>query len=60
MQSFRFSLFLLLGILTLSLSSCSLIGDIFRAGACAGIVGVGLIASLVLFLVSEMRRGRSA
>jgi hypothetical protein len=59
MQSFRFSLFLLLGVLTFSLSSCAVIGDIFKAGAYTGIIGVVLIVALVLFLISKMRGGRN-
>ena len=59
MQSFRLSLFLLLGVFTFSLSSCAVIGDIFKAGAYTGIIGVVLIVALVLFLISKMRGGRN-
>lgn len=59
MQSFRPSLFLLLGVLTFSLSSCAAIADIFKAGAYTGIIGVVLIVALVLFLISKMRGGRN-
>ncbi len=59
MQSFRLSLFLLLGVLTFSLSSCAAIADIFKAGAYTGIIGVVLIVALVLFLISKMRGGRN-
>ena len=60
MKSFRLSLFLLLGLLTFSLSSCDAIVGIFKAGAYTGIIGVVLIIALVLFLISKMRGGRNA
>ncbi len=59
MKSFRFPLFLLLGLLTFGLSSCDAIGSIFKAGAYTGIIGVVLIVALVLFLISKMRGGRN-
>ena len=59
MQTFRFSLFLLLGVLSVSLSSCAVVGDIFKAGAYTGIIGVVLVVVLVLFLISKMRGGRN-
>ena len=58
MKSFRFPLFLLLGLLTFSLSSCDAIAGIFKAGAYTGIIGVVLVVALVLFLISKMRGGR--
>lgn len=57
MRSLRLSLFLLLGILTFSLSSCDAIAGIFKAGAYTGIIGVVLIIALVIFVVSKIRGG---
>lgn len=46
-------------LLTLSLSSCSVIGDIFEAGAWTGIIGLVLGIALVIWLVSRLfGRGR--
>jgi hypothetical protein len=56
MNSFRFSLFLCLTFLAATLSSCEVIGDIFKAGAYTGIIGVVLLLLLVFWIVSKMRR----
>ena len=56
MTSFRFPLFLLLSLLTLTLSSCDAIGSIFKAGAYAGIIGVVIILLLVFWLLRKLRR----
>ncbi|HRO43129.1 MAG TPA: hypothetical protein PL009_09865 [Flavipsychrobacter sp.] len=52
----RYSLFPLLLALTviLSLSSCELIGDIFKAGMWVGIILVVGIIALVLFLIRKI------
>ncbi len=57
MRSLRFSLFLLLGVLTFSLSSCDAIGGIFKAGAYTGIIGVVLIIALVIFVIRKISGG---
>ncbi|HYH15831.1 MAG TPA: hypothetical protein VD794_11450 [Flavisolibacter sp.] len=41
---------------TLTLSSCELIGDIFQAGMAVGIFVVVLIVALVIWLLSRFRR----
>ncbi len=51
----KLSLLPLLAIL-LSLSSCELIGDIFRAGVWTGIIIVVLVVGLLIFLVSKLFR----
>ncbi|RZK96237.1 MAG: hypothetical protein EOO62_29500 [Hymenobacter sp.] len=51
-----FSLFVLVLMVT-TLSSCSAIGDIFKAGAWVGIVGVFLVVLLVWWLVTKMGGG---
>ena len=43
-------------LLTVGLSSCSAIGDIFEAGVWSGIIVVVLIVALVGFLINKMRR----
>ena len=51
-----FSLFLLTLMVT-SLSSCAVIGGIFKAGAWVGIIGVFLVVALVWWLVTKMGGG---
>ena len=51
-----FSLFALVLMVT-TLSSCAAIGDIFKAGAWVGIVGVFLVVLLVWWLVTKMGGG---
>jgi hypothetical protein len=52
----KYSIVPLLAIL-LSLSSCELIGGIFKAGVWAGVILVVVIVGLVLFLLSKMFGG---
>ncbi|GAA4356804.1 hypothetical protein GCM10023185_20960 [Hymenobacter saemangeumensis] len=56
MTSLRPSLFLLLGLLTLTLTSCDAIGSIFKAGAYTGIIAVVIILLLVFWLLNKIRR----
>ena len=44
--------------LTISLSGCSAIGDIFAAGAWTGIIGVIAVVVLLIWLVSKFLGGR--
>jgi hypothetical protein len=53
----KLSLLPLLAIL-LSLSSCELIGDIFKAGVWAGVLLVVGIVAVVIFLLSKLFGGR--
>lgn len=50
--------FLPLLLILLSLSSCELIGDIFKAGVWAGVLLVVGIVTLVIFLLAKMFGGR--
>jgi hypothetical protein len=43
--------------LTLSLTSCAAIGDIFKAGAYTGIIGVIVVLGIVIWLVSKLFGG---
>lgn len=48
----------LLAVLLLPLTGCNVIGDIFKAGAYTGIIGVLLVLVLIIWLVSRLfRRG---
>ena len=55
MKDFRFVLVFVLIFLTLSLSSCEAIGDIFKAGAWTAVIGIFLVVLLIWFLVRKMR-----
>ncbi len=44
-------------LLTLSLTSCEAIGDIFAAGAYAGIIGTVVVIALVIWLISRLFGG---
>ncbi|GAB3721638.1 hypothetical protein [Spirosoma lituiforme] len=43
--------------LTLFLTSCAAIGDIFKAGAYTGIIGVVVVLGVVIWLVSKLFGG---
>lgn len=60
MNTFRlFSLFALTLILT-TLTSCEVVGDIFKAGAWVGIIGVFVVVALIWWIVSKIGGGGSA
>ena len=50
-------MFLLLGVLSFSLSSCAAIAGIFKAGAYTGIIGVVLVIALVIFIILVTKQG---
>ena len=39
-----------------TLSSCEAIGGIFKAGIWTGVVGIGFVVILVIYLISRSRR----
>ena len=51
MRSFLFFLF---AFITVSLSSCELVGDIFKAGVWVGVLIVVAIVGLIIYLVSRV------
>lgn len=55
MKSLR--LFGLIVLLSLTLTSCAAIGDIFKGGALIGVVGTFLIVLLLWWIISKMRGG---
>ncbi|MFD1467773.1 hypothetical protein ACFQ48_06030 [Hymenobacter caeli] len=57
MRSLRLSVFLLVGVLAFSLSSCAAIGEIFKAGAYTGIIGVVIVVAIIIFVVSKISGG---
>jgi hypothetical protein len=50
------SLVILLVALSMTLTSCELVGDIFKAGAYTAIFGIILVVVLIIWLVSRFRR----
>jgi hypothetical protein len=48
-------LYFCLCLLGFSMTSCEIIGDIFKAGMWVGVVGVALVIGLVLFIFGKMR-----
>ncbi len=57
MNTSRFSLFLVLSMLMVSVSGCAAIGEIFKGGVYVGVIGVVIVIALVLWLISKMRGG---
>jgi hypothetical protein len=55
MKPFHSFLALCLILLTFTLSSCELAGDIFKAGAWTAIIGIFLVVLLVGFIIRKMR-----
>ena len=50
------NLFLIVLVLATTLTSCELVGDIFKAGAYTAIIGIILVVVLVIWLVSRFRK----
>ena len=57
MTTSRISLLAILSLLTVSLSSCAAIGDIFKGGIWVGAILVFLVVALVWWLVTKMGGG---
>jgi hypothetical protein len=49
-------LILLLSFLMICLSSCSIVGGIFKAGAYTGIIAVVVIIIVIAIIISRLRR----
>jgi len=45
---------LLFVIVSISLTSCELVGDIFKAGVWVGILAVVAVIGLIIFLISKL------
>jgi hypothetical protein len=43
-------------VLSSTLTSCELVGDIFKAGAYTAIIGIVLVVILIFWLISRFRR----
>jgi hypothetical protein len=53
----RFNLVALLASVTLLLSSCEVIGGIFKAGMWVGIIIVVIVVALIIWLISKFTGG---
>ena len=58
MKNFRYYFSILLVLITLTLSSCEVIGDIFQAGMWTAFIGIILIVFFVLWIVRKIRGPR--
>jgi len=47
-------LYVFLAFITFSLSSCELVGDIFKAGVWVGVLIVVAIVGLIIYLISKV------
>jgi hypothetical protein len=48
--------YLILAVLASSLTSCELVGDIFKAGVWTGLLLVAVVIALVIWLITRFRR----
>jgi len=55
MKKFLLPNALIIAVLSLSLSGCSVVGDIFQAGMWVGIIGIALLVLLVLWIFRKFR-----
>lgn len=46
--------FLAFVIVSISLTSCQVVGDIFKAGVWVGILAVAAVIGLIIFLISKL------
>lgn len=58
MKSFRYYFSILLVLITLTLTSCEAIGDIFKAGMWTALIGIILVVLFVLWIVRKIRGPR--
>ena len=54
----KISIITLLTLVTLSFTSCEVIGGIFKAGVWSGIIMVVVVVALILWLLAKMFGGR--
>ena len=50
----RSILFSLLAFISVTLSSCELVGDIFKAGVWVGVLAVVAVVALIIYLISRL------
>lgn len=52
----KLSLAAILLVLCVSLSSCEAIAGIFKAGVWVGVIGVGIVAFLIIWLIGRSKK----
>jgi len=50
---------LLIAMVVMSMSSCAVIGGIFKAGAVVGIIAVVVVIAIIIWIISLFRGGKS-
>ncbi|RDC64309.1 hypothetical protein [Adhaeribacter pallidiroseus] len=58
MKSFRYYFSILLIFLTLTITSCEVVGDIFKAGMWTAVIGIIIVVLFVLWIVRKIRGPR--
>ena len=53
-----FSAIAIIFCLSVTLSSCQVVGDIFKAGVWVGILGVAAVVGLIIFIIAKATGGR--
>lgn len=56
MNTFKLKELILASLVTLSLSSCQAIADIFKAGMWVGVIGVAIIILLIIWVISKVTK----
>lgn len=56
MQRFNIAWLSLLAVLFFSMSSCEVVGDIFKAGAWSALILVAIVVVVVIWLISKFRK----
>ena len=50
---------LLIALVVMTMSSCAVIGGIFKAGAIVGIIAVVVVIAIIIWVISLFRGGKS-
>ena len=58
MTTSRLSLLFVLAALATTLTGCAAIGDIFKTGLWAGVIGVFIVVAIIFWLVSKIGGGK--
>lgn len=50
---------LMLALVVMTMSSCAVIGGIFKAGAVVGVIAVVVVIAIIIWIISLFRGGKS-
>lgn len=56
----KFNLFIIAALAMCAFSSCSVIGDIFKAGAYTAIIGIIILVLIIFWIISKFRGGSNS